>query len=50
MVSYHAALLLSQVAATAVNSDYREWAEVAGRRFGSHRSAVTSPKTSLGSA
>ena len=33
LAKLHAAL--AQIAATAVNSDYREWAEVAGRRFSS---------------
>lgn len=35
----HAAL--AQVAATALNADGREWAEVAGRHFGSMRSIST---------
>ena len=33
LAKLHAAL--AQVAATALNTDYREWAEVAGRRFSS---------------
>ena len=38
---------LAQVAATALNSDGREWTEVAGRRFGRLGSSAVEPSTSV---